>query len=90
MKKEKLIVLEWKIEDTRENHPGYRIGTSKLQVKVKNNIEAMNQAIWFAENLPSWELERNGIDENDYREYPICRYYYKTTLARIVKIENVK
>ena len=87
---EKVITIEWRIWDTRENNPGFRNGTSKLQVKVKNNIEAMNQAIWFAENLPTWELERNGIDENDYREGKICRYYYKTQISKIVKIENVK
>lgn len=87
---EKVITIEWIIKDTREENPGYRTGVSKLQVKCKSYIEAMNHAIWFAENLPSWELERNGIDENDYREYPVCRYYYKTQISKILKIENVK
>ena len=87
---EKVITIEWIIWDTRDTNPGYRTGTSKVQVKTRSYIEAINQTIWFAENLPSWELERNGIDDQDYREYPVCTYYYKTKISKILKIENIK
>ena len=87
---EKVITIEWEIRDTREENPGYRTGVSKLQVKCKSYADAMNQAIWFADNLPDWELERNGIDREEYRNYPVCRYYYETKLSKIISIENVK
>lgn len=87
---EKVITIEWEIRDTREENPGYRTGVSKLQVKCKSYADAMNQAIWFASNLPDWEFERNGIDLEQYRNYPVCRYYYKTQISKILKIENVK
>ncbi len=86
----KLITLEWEIHDTRDMGGGYRTGISKLQVQTKSYVEAINQAIRFASNLPSWELDRNNIDLEQYREGKICRYYYKTKLSKILKIENVK
>lgn len=82
------ITIEWEIHDTRENHIGFRTGKSTLIVESKTIAEAMNAAINFADSLPSFELERNGINEQDYREGNICRYYYRTQLSKIVKIEK--
>lgn len=86
----KLMTIEWEIHDTRKPNGGYRTGTSKLMTKAKNLVDAINTAINFASNLPSWEFERNDIDLEDYREYPKCTYYYSTKLSKILKIENVK
>lgn len=86
----KLITIEWEIHDTRDMTGGYRTGISKIEVKVKSYIDAINIAIDFADSVPSWEFERNGIDLKDYREGKICRYYYATKLSKILKIENVK
>lgn len=86
----KLMTIEWEIHDTRKPNGGFKTGTSKLMVKTKSIADAINKAISFASNLPSWEFERNNIDLEEYREYPICTYYYTTKLSRILKIENVK
>lgn len=86
----KRIELEWEIHDTRNEVPGYRTGKSTLIVKAKSYADAMNAAINFAKNLPSWELERNNIDLEEYREYPVCRYYYETKLSKILKIKDEK
>ena len=86
----KLITIEWNIKDTRQRNPSYRTGISKIQVKCKSYVDAMNYAIQFAENLPKWEFERNGINLEEYTNYPECRYYYETKLSRIINIENVK
>lgn len=88
MKKTKLITLEWEIHDTRDVVGGYRTGTSRLQVKAKNTIEAVNDVIRFAEHLPSWELERNNINEKEYIDG--CQPHYTTRLSKILKIENVE
>ncbi len=84
------MTIKWEIHDTRNENGGYRTGTSKLMINEKNSLKAINAAIDFARNLPDWELESNGIDKEEYREYPICRYHYRTELAEIVKIENLK
>lgn len=84
----RLITIEWEIHDTRENHTGFRTGTSHIIVEHKTIAECINTAIKFAESLPCWELERNGIDEQDYREGNICCYHYRTQLSKIVKIEK--
>ena len=88
MKTKKKITIEWEIHDTRENHTGFRTGTSTLIVENETIEEDINDAIQFADSLPSWELERNNIDEQDYREGNVCRYYYRTQLSKIVKIEK--
>ena len=84
----RLIKIEWEIHDTRENKVGYRTGSSNLVMNTKKLSDAITQAIDFARNLPSWELERNGIDENNYREGKICRYYYETQISKIISIEK--
>lgn len=86
----KLITIEWIIKDTRKRNPGYRTGFTKLQVRCKTYVDAMNYAIQFAENLPKWEFEKNGIDLENYRNYPECCYYYETKLSKIISIEDVK
>ena len=81
------ITIEWEIHDTRNMNGGFRTGTSVL---VTNSKDAINQAINFASNLPTCEIERNDIDLEEYREYPRCTYYYMTMISRIVKVEIVK
>lgn len=85
MKRE--ITIEWRIYDTRNMNGGFRTGTSKLLTFAK---DAINYAIWFAENLPSCEIERNGINLKDYREGNICTYYYMTMISKIIKVEIIK
>ena len=86
----KVITIEWEIHDTDNLNGGYRTGVSKLETEVKNNLELINCAIRFAENLPSWELERNGINEDEYIDRKHCRPHYLTKLSKVLKIENVK
>lgn len=86
----KLMTIKWEIHDTRNENGGFRTGTSKLVVTSRNTAKAMNAAIDFARYLPDWELEINGIDKEEYREYPKCCYHYRTELVEIVKIENLK
>lgn len=86
----KIITIEWEIHDTRNLNGGFKTGVSKLEVKAKGYEEIINAAINFADNLPSWELEKNGINLEEYKEGKICRYYYATKLSKILKIENAK
>ena len=86
----KLITLEWEIHDKRNEDKGFKTGTSKLVVKCKTYADAINNAIFFADHLPTCELERNNIDLEEYREYPYCRYYYATKLSKILKIEDAE
>ena len=86
----KLLTIEWKIYDTREENGAYRTGVSKIELKARGYKEVLNAAISFADEIPSWELERNNIDIEDYREKPYCCYHYGTKLTRILKIENLK
>lgn len=86
----RLITLEWEIHDTRDENRGFRTGTSKLITHRKTYKDAINDVIAFAENLPTCELERNNIDLEEYREYPICRYYYETKLSKILDIESAE
>ena len=86
----KVITIEWIIKDTRQRNPAYRTGISKIQVKCKSYADAINYAIQFADNLPKWEFERNGIDLENYSNYPECRYYYETKLSKIISIEDVE
>ena len=83
------ITLEWEIRDTRKMDLGvYQLGTSTIIVDTKKNESPINSAIEFASNLPSWELERNNI--NDYRDGNICRYHYMTRITKIISVEIVK
>ncbi len=86
----KLVTFEWEIRNTKEGI-GYRTGVSKVVTTRRKMSDIMNTVIEFANNLPSWELKRNNIDLNEYRESPtICRYHYETKLSKIIKIENYK
>jgi len=87
MKKLIGITFEWEITDTRTG--GFRTGITKFATHAKNKIEAINDAISFATHLPSAEIERNGIDLEEYREYPVCSYYYETRLTKILKVGNL-
>ena len=86
----KTLTIEWAIHDTRKENGGYRTGTSKLTVKAKSYAELMSAAINFAKDLPSWELKRNNIDLEEYREGKICCYHYRTEILKISKIEDAK
>ena len=86
--KKYLIEIEWKITDTRKDT--YRLGVSSLLVGAKSKEMAINSAIDFCDNLPSWEFERNQIDLNDYRNGDICRYLYRTQITRIIRCKVVK
>ena len=86
-----VIKLEWEIHDTRNVNGGFKTGTSTLRLPDADSYaDAMNAAIRFAKFLPSWEFERNGIDLEEYREFPYCTYYYETNLTKILKIEKIK
>ena len=88
---EKLIKVEWEIRDTRDMLTCYRTGTSTIKANVKNNVEAANIAIDFCTHLPSWELERNNINLQQYRENEkSCRYYYSTKLSKIISIRKAQ
>lgn len=52
--------------------------------------EAMTAVIEFAQHLPNYELERNNIDVNEYREGNVCRYYYSTMISKILEIKIIK
>ena len=84
------VTLEWSIKDTRDINGGYYEGTSILVTNSANKVDAINQAISFAGQLPSWEFERNGINLEQYREGNICRYYYMTQVSRIINVKVVK
>ena len=86
----KIVTIEWKIYDTRNENGGYRTGISKLVMKAKDYVELMNAAIDFANDLPSWELKGHNINLEEYREGKICRYHYRTELSSILKIEDCK
>jgi len=88
MKKYK-ITIEWEIHSTKEDD-GYYTGKSTLECEVKSIEELMNNAIDFANNIPSWEFKKNNIDIEEYRNKPYCRYYYRTQLSKIVEIIKVK
>ena len=84
------IKFEWEIRDTRNVTGGYRTGTSRLIVNAKSQAEVINRAIFFAENVPSWELLENNIDINEYREGNICTYYYMTKISNVIYIKVIK
>ena len=86
----RLIKIEWEIRDTRDINGSYRIGKSNLVVNTKKLSDAITQAIEFASNLPSWELERNGIDKKKYKDEVYCRYHYQTQISKIISIEKYK
>ena len=83
------IKFEWIIRDTRNISGGYRYGTSTLEVYASNKVEAINRAIEFCENLPSWEFGRNNINIEDYRDGKYCRYCYLTQINRILEVEKI-
>lgn len=89
MKKYQITIL-WEIHDKRNMDGGYKTGVSTLIAKNSSRELAINSAIDFAKNLPSWEFERNGIDLEEYRVYPFCTYYYMTMISRILTIEEVE
>ena len=82
--KEFKIIFEWTIKDTRIE--SFRTGISEYIVKAKSKIDAINQVIEIARHLTSEEFEENGIDLNEYREFPKCTYYYETSLSKILYI----
>ena len=84
------LTIEWEIHDTRNATGSFRTGTSKLLVECKSSKEAMNHAIDFARSIPSWELERNNIDVEEYREYPNCSYFYFTQISKVLSMKVVK
>ena len=86
----KTITIEWEIHDTRNPNGGFRIGTSRLTAKAKDYAELMNIAINFADSIPTVELERNGINLEEYREYPVCTYYYMTKISKILSIKDAE
>ena len=75
-----LIEFEWKI--TRTDEGWFNIGKSCFKMKAKSKLEIINAAIEFAEQLPSWEYERNGVDIK--RFIKDCRVMYTTQLTKIV------
>jgi len=84
------IKIEWEIRDTKNLNSGFKTGTSTLICEGKNKEEVVNQAIFFASHLPSWELSENDIDVEDYREGKICTYYYATQISKVISIKIIK
>ena len=87
MRRVYFIDMEWEIRDAREGKScGFRIGRSTLQVEAETEVGAVNRAIDFCRNLPSWELKSNNIDIEDYREGNTCRYHDSIQLSKIISI----
>ena len=83
------VKLNWVITDKRNIHmEPYMCGTSTLLTSAKNQIEAINNAIIFAADLPFWEYKRNNIDESLFKDG--CRWYGKTQITDIISIKLVK
>lgn len=82
--------LQWQVRDTRDIHGGYRVGESNMRMTTSSKEDLINSAINFCENLPSWEFERNHIDTEEYRDGKWCRYFYLTSLLRVLEIKEVK
>ena len=85
------VEIEWTIHDTRDPYKTcYMTGTSKFRTKANNKLDVMNQAIEFANDIPSWDFEKNNIDLEKYRVYPVCTYYYRTQLSKVIYIKTAK
>ena len=67
---------------------GFYRGTSILLTNAKNQIEVINNAISFAENIPDWEYKRNSIDVSIFKDG--CRWYGKTQIEKILSIKEMK
>lgn len=91
MKKLKLfkVEFEWEIHDTRKGYFGYKEGKSTIQVNTYDELGVINYAITFCEYIPSYELERNNIDIEEFREGNTCSYHYYTKLKIINKVERI-
>lgn len=87
MKKKYFIEFEWEIRDTRNVYGGYRTGRTSLAVEASNRVEAINHVINFASSIPTWEVEKNGIDLEDYRNKPYCSYFYITAISKVLSIK---
>ena len=85
MKKNYEVKFEWEVKDTRTGV--FRTGTSTLVVNAKNKLDALNQTIACAGHMPSWEFERNNINLEEYREFPICTYHYETMISKIISVK---
>lgn len=56
-----LITLTFRAyEDGKEFF--YKVGRTKLKVTAHDEIDAINHAISYAYNIPSWILEENDIE----------------------------
>ena len=84
------IEIGWEIRDTRDITGGYYTGISTLVVEASCREMALNSAINFARDIPSWEFERNGIDLEQYRDAKYCRYYYITMISKVLTIKIIK
>ena len=84
------ITIGWEIRDTRDITGGYFTGISTLVVEASKKEIALNSAIDFARLLPSSELERNGVDVEQYRVDKTCTYCYITMISKILTIKEVK
>ena len=82
--KDYLITFEWTIKHTKKGFS--RTGVSTYKVSGYTKVNAINKVIECAENMPSWELERNNIDEKQFREG--CILLYETRLKRILAIST--
>ena len=80
------VKLNWKISDKRNS--GFYRGTSTLLTNAKNEIEAINNAISFAESLPNWELKRNNIDTSIFMDG--CRWYGKSEIEEIISVKEMQ
>lgn len=83
MSKMMKVRFQWKIEKDGE-HGLYRIGETAVSSVTDDIVEAINNAIEFAEHLPTIEIEGNGISLNDYMEG--CKVCYKTHLTKVLRV----
>ena len=83
------ITFEWTIQDNREPYGLTEHGVSTIVCVAQTKIEALNNVIEYANDVPLYEIKRNGIDVSKYKDEKWCRYHKNTKLYKIIKIEKV-
>lgn len=80
------VEVKWRITHTKKGF--FQFGTTKYLLEAKNKLEAINQTIHLVNDKSiGWlEFDRNNIDMNDYREYPLCTYYYNIKVEKILNV----
>ena len=77
------IRFKWRIEKD-EDHGIFQTGESILRTTAMDITDAVNQAIEFANHIPSIDITGNGIDLDRYMDG--CQVCYKTHIDKIERI----